>query len=282
MSRPLRLAWVLGIGACLVGACGPPPGGEGRPRVVVSVPPQAWPVDRLAGDLVETVVMIPPGASPATYEPTLAQMQAVARAALYLRLGHPAFPFEHAWLDRVLGASESMRVVTVLDEAATSAPNPHAWVVPRHMRTMAERTARALAELLPECERAGLETRRRALLEEIDATNAAVAERRAGARGRTVVTFHPAWEPLAREYGLSMLAIEREGKEPDARELARLIERIGALGPPVIFTQPQFDDASVRVVAEAVGARVEPADPLARDWPGNLLDVARRFAEAAR
>jgi len=281
MSRA-SLALVLCTGACLAGACGEAPPGEVRSLVVVSVAPQAWAVDRLAGSLVDTEVMIPPGASPATYEPTLGQMQALGHGGLYLRLGHPRFPFEEAWLDRVLGASESLRVVTVLDGAALHAENPHAWVVPRHMRTMAERTADALAELLPGAERAGLDRWRRALLDEIEATHRAVEGILADARGRTVVAFHPAWEPLAREYGFELLAIERDGKEPDARGLARLIRRIGTLGPPVIFTQPQFDDASVRVVAEAVGARVEHADPLARAWTENLLDVAQRFAAAAR
>ena len=35
-----------------------------RPLVVVSVPPQAWLVRQLAGDLVDLEVLIPPGANP--------------------------------------------------------------------------------------------------------------------------------------------------------------------------------------------------------------------------
>ncbi len=46
-----------------------------KPVVSVSILPQKYFLERLAGDLVEVNVMIPPGASPATYEPTVSQLE---------------------------------------------------------------------------------------------------------------------------------------------------------------------------------------------------------------
>ena len=45
-----------------------------RIKVSVSLLPQAYIVERVGGDLVNTQVMIPSGTSPATYEPTPQQL----------------------------------------------------------------------------------------------------------------------------------------------------------------------------------------------------------------
>ena len=92
-----RLALLLAA----LAACEPVPP-PSVPQVVVSVPPQAWFVERLAGDAVEIAVLLPPGASPAHYEPSMRELQALARARLYVRVGHPGFPLEGAWLDALL------------------------------------------------------------------------------------------------------------------------------------------------------------------------------------
>jgi len=71
-------------------------------------------------------------------------------------------------------------------------------------------------------------------------------------------------------------------REPDPRRLAQLIERARALGVAVVFSQPQFDPTSARVVAAEIGARIESLDPLAADWATNLVHVAERLAAEAR
>lgn len=269
-----------GIAALLV-ACTPARETSQRPLVAVSVEPQAWFVERLAGDMVEVAVMIPPGTSPASFEPGIPAMRALDRAALYVTLGHPNFPFEKAWLQRLLQAEGAPPAVDCLQGVEVSSEDPHVWLSPALAGTMASCMARAMAELLPEAADA-IADNHRALQEEIRATDAAVAEILAPVRGRTVVVFHPAWSGLTSAYGLRQLAIEQDHKEPDARELGLLIQQARTLEVPVIFAQPQFDTASANTLAGEIGASVELIDPLARDWPSNLRSVARHFAEAAR
>ncbi|HEU6437337.1 MAG TPA: zinc ABC transporter substrate-binding protein [Nitratidesulfovibrio sp.] len=70
-------------------------------QVAVSIPPQKYFVQRIAGDLAEVTVMVPPGADPHTYEPKPSQMRGLASARLYMTIG---VPFEKAWLDRIMAA----------------------------------------------------------------------------------------------------------------------------------------------------------------------------------
>ncbi len=67
--------------------------------VAVSVLPQAEFVEKVGGNKVKTVVIIPPGADPHTYEPSPREMGEVSKARMYVTVGVD-FPFEKVWIER--------------------------------------------------------------------------------------------------------------------------------------------------------------------------------------
>ena len=77
------------------------------------------------------------------------------------------------------------------------------------------------------------------------------------------------------------LAIEVDGKEPKASDMAKIIGEAREKGVKVIFIAPQFSKKSASVIAEAVGASVREANPLAEEWEENLRSVASAIAESA-
>ena len=258
-------------------ACGPARVESEVPLVVVSVPPQRYVVERLAGRRVDVRVMLPPGASPVQYEPTLVQLREVSRASLYVKVGHPHFPFERSWLGPLLAQNPGLRVVDASAGTGHGAGDPHLWLVPRHVRAMSDRIATALVELLPQ-HAAAIEANRSEFAAEIDILDAELRTLFAGRGGAEFFVFHPAWGHFAEEYGLRQTAVESEHKRPDVRELSALIERARAREARVVFVQPQFDPEPARVLASEIGARVEALDPLAEDWATNLRAAARRLA----
>jgi len=87
-------------------------------KVLVSIPPEAWFVNQVAGDAASVVVMVPPGASPHTYEPKPGQMAAVEKGDLYLAIG---VEFEETWLPRFTGVNPGLKVEH-LDHGITKLP----------------------------------------------------------------------------------------------------------------------------------------------------------------
>jgi zinc transport system substrate-binding protein len=67
--------------------------------VAVSILPQADFVEKVGGNKVKTVVIIPPGADPHTYEPSPRELGEVSEARMYVTLGVD-MPFEKVWIDR--------------------------------------------------------------------------------------------------------------------------------------------------------------------------------------
>lgn len=251
-----------------------------KPVVVTSVLPQAYAVERIAGDLVEVEVMIPPGASPSTHEPSIRQLEALSTARVYVKVGHPGFPFERSWLERLLGDHADLEVVDTSAGIEVDDHDPHVWVSPPTMRTMAKNIHASLVRILPD-DRSALDDGLESFLAEIDEVDREIRATLAPAAGRRFFVFHPAWGYLASDYGLVQVAIERHGKEPDAHNVAEIIDEARAAGVKTIFVQPQLNPASARLVASEIRASVTPIDPLARDWSTNLRAVARLLARDA-
>jgi zinc transport system substrate-binding protein len=272
------LGWA-GLAALLVAGCGAERPDPARPLVLVSIVPQTWFVERLAGERVEVLAMVPAGASVELHEPGLRELDAVSRASVYLALGHPRFAFERTWLERVAAARPDLAVVeTAPGEDPGS--DPHVWLAPSRARAQARRSAEALTGLLPGAQ-GDIDANLAALEAELDALEAELAARFEPLRGARFWVFHPAWSRFAEELGIEQVAIERDGKEPDPRALAELVRRARADGVRLVFAQPQMSAASARVVADEIGARVEFLDPLAPDWDANLRRSAERIAAGA-
>lgn len=256
--------------------------------VFVSILPQRWIVQRIGGERVDVQVMVPPGASPHTYEPRPAQMSKLTRTHLYFSIG---VPFETVWLPRFSAVNKRMKVVAV-DKGIKKAPishgayeseadgadplhlDPHIWLSPPLIKTMAHTIHDALAASDPA--HADHYARRYAnLLHELDTLDSHIRRLLADQKGTHFMVFHPSWGYFAQTYGLVQMPIEVEGKEPKPAQLRHLIQEAKSLGIRVVFAQPQFSMRSAEVIAEAIGGRVIVADPLGPDPMQQLLRLAQ-------
>jgi zinc transport system substrate-binding protein len=284
---------------------------SGKVSVFVSILPQRYFLERIGGDAVDVSVMVMPGASPATYEPTPRQMAGLTRAKAYFSIG---VPFERTWLSRIAAANPAMAVVRT-DEGIDKQPiggrhhheeaaghghddhehvvhdhghghdhgilDPHVWLSPRLAKTMAGNICRGLSKVDP-ANRAAYEANLEALLSDIDALDGrmrAILDQ-VPANKRIFMVFHPSWGYFAREFGLEQIPIEAGGKEPSPRDLAGIVTEGREKGIDVVFVQPQFSDRSAKVIAAEMGARVVPLNPLAGDWADNMLRAAEAFRKA--
>lgn len=265
--------------------------------VCVSILPQKFFVERIGGDLVDVSVMVMPGASPATYEPSPRQMVGLSKAKAYFSIG---VPFENGWLDRISGTNPSM-VLIKTDQGVTKipmearhhghagheheggTPDPHIWLSPVLAEVIADNICEGLIDVDPENAKV-YEANRDALRAELTSLDTEIRQKLASVPDakRTFMVFHPSWGYFAHEYGLHQVAIEVEGKSPSPRELAEIVEHGHDLGVSVVFVQPQFSSRSAQVIAAEINAEVTPLDPLAEDWAKNLLRAAEAFKRALR
>ena len=250
---------------------------DGRPLVLVTVPPQAHVVERVAGDTVRVEALLSGGSDPHHHEPGFDELHAVNEAALWVKVGHPDFSFERAWVDRLVADAPELVVVDGSGGLKLLPGDAHVWLSPANAVELAESVAEALAEMLPE-EAETFRANARAFEEQTLALDAELSATLAPAKGKWFLVVHPAWGYVAERYGLEQVAIERDGREPDPKTLAEIVERAREANLEVIFVEPQFHAAAAEAVAEEIGARLVVIDPLARDWDANLRRVAAELA----
>lgn len=305
-------AWLIGTTAAAAIGCAKQ-GNEhphAKPVVAVSILPQAWLVEQIADGHVEVLTVVRPGESPATYQPTDAQISGIIKAAVYFRIG---VPFENGPWFEAIRAARGPRIVDLrrgvrlrrmsravdpekpsplerkhgrtedVDQVHRHAggEDPHIWLSPRLLKILARAVAAELARLDP-AHRDEFNENLAALEARLDGTDATIRAALQPLRGRAFFVFHPAWGYFAEEYGLRQVAVELEGKEPSDRELTRLQQLARTEQVKVVFVQPQISGRSARAVAAAIGGRVERIDPLAADVPESLTRVAALLVESYR
>ena len=96
------------------------------------------------------------------------------------------------------------------------------------------------------------------------------------------MVYHPALGYFAREYDLSMIPVEEEGKEPTAASLTHLIQLAEDYNIKVLFADPQFNPQSAEVIARAINGRVVFINPLAENYIENLRGLLDELVQAMK
>ena len=271
-------------------SCHPEETSNNKPIVSVSILPQKYFIERLAGENVEVNVLIPPGASPATYEPTLTQLTKLDQSNVYMRIGH--IGFELSWMDRILSVNPDMKIidlslgVDMIHEEGNRGENhhghvhggvdPHIWMSAINAKTIVNNIYQELILMLPK-QKDSLEIRYLALEQELDSLHLLLTYSLVELKQKSFLIYHPALSYFARDYGLNQYPLEIEGKTPSPTHMKKLIDLGRKENINSIFIQSQFDRRNAEVLADEIDAKIVPFNPLDEQWDKQMLYIAKQF-----
>jgi zinc transport system substrate-binding protein len=249
----------------------------GKIGVVVTILPQAGFVESVGGEKVTVIVMVPPGQDPHTYAPTLNQLLAVKQAKLYAEVGS-GVEFELSHMDSIAEANRSMLVVDCSEGVELIENDPHIWLSPRDAKIMVENICDGLIQVDPQNRDYYIQNENE-YLAKLDELDADINSSLAGITNRWFIVFHPAWTYFARDYNLTQVAIEIEGKTPSPKDVADVVQEAEEHNIKIVFASPEFDVKSAQTIAEAIGGRVALIDPLAPDYINNMYQVLSELVQ---
>lgn len=278
---PARLGTALAGASIAVGALlsacgggsrsGPGDGGDGRLRVVASVPVLAD-VARLIGGSGADVTLLAGDGDAHGLELTSAQADAVEDAAVVVYLGGGFQPAVEAAVSR-------RRPEGVIDALALVGPaggteggdkdlvNPHVWLDLGRLDAIVEAVAEAMAEQSsPGPPARAIAARAKALRAEVTNLDRKFSTGLANCKRRTIVTAHAAFGYLVDRYDLterSLAGLSPEA-EPDPASLAELADVIRAEGVTTVFEEPGAESDVARTLAAEAGVTTAVLDPLER------------------
>lgn len=261
--------------------------------IATSILPHQYVVDRIAGDFAESMVLVGPGQSPHSYEPSPRQMAQLSQSQAWITSGTD---FETALVPKISSLYPSLAIIDgtsgvqfrYLDEhheeddhehEENETQDPHTWLGREPMKLFAQQVTDTLVDLDHEhadIYRKNLE----AFHQEIDQLYDRLEKELENLAGSTVFVYHPSFGYLFDEFSITQRAVETGGREPTAQALTRLIALAQQEKPPAIFVQSQFPVQAAQSVAEAIGAKVLALDPLAYDWPENIARIGEILGSA--
>ncbi len=259
-------------------------------QVVTTIFPLSDIIKQLGGDLVNVHYILPAGASPHTYEPTVEQARLVNDADLFVYVG--------AGLDNwAVGLAETAGHELLLLDLSEKVPllestsynldeeewnhldeheiednhnhehgpvDPHIWLDPLLVRDLLSPSiSAALIALAPE-EEINFKQNLVIFQSKLSDLHHGIEHSLSALPDNKFISFHSAWRYFAARYNLQEIAViaRSPGQEPSAGWLAELVELIKAENVSAIFAEPQFSTNLADRIAEESGIEVLLLDPI--------------------
>lgn len=270
MKKTILIFFVILMAACSTSEKKP-----SKPVIAVSVVPQAYLVKSIIDTLADVQVMVPPGASPATWEATPSDMKALSDAFIYYKIGH--IGFEKAWMAEIREQNPDMKIIDLSTnmeirsmahkhgDHTHTGYDPHTWMSPANMESMARQIYGDMKMQFPE-HKERMRENYTSLLSEIKQSDAYARKNLEAYAGRSFLIFHPSLGYFADDYGLEQLTIEFEGKEPSPAYLKEIIDLAREKNIKTIFVQKEFDMRNAEIIADELEAKIVVVDPLSENW----------------
>ena len=258
--------------------------------ITVSILPQKTFIEKIAGDDFYVNILLPPGASPASFTLLPSQLKDISMSKIWMRVGYIGFEF--SWRDKIEQANSNMKVLDLSegldlistenisqgDSKSAGGINPHIWLSPKMVKQMSRRITDELSILKPE-KKGEYEANYEKFCQEIDALDAEIINMLELYQGKTVIIFHPILTYYARDYGLVQEPLEPGGKEPTPQRMTEVINMAKAGNIRVIYIQSEIDREQAGIFAEEVNGKIIEINPLSPEWSDNLKEITRIITE---
>lgn len=259
-----------------------------KATIMVTIQPQYYFTEALAHGYYHVACMVPQGSSPETYDPTPHQLVELSKSIAYLRIGY--IGFERNWIDRLFANAPHLEFFETsqgLDLILETTKNtkvmdhniniiePHVWCSTKNAKIIVENTYRFISSLDKQHDKIYLARfdSLQKVISKVDSTLISLLSQPTA--DHSFAIYHPSLSYFARDYGLTQISIEHNGKEPSPSELQQIINNCKEAHVRIIFIQPEFDRHNAEVIAKEIGAKVVSINPLNRDWDKEMISIAQ-------
>ena len=263
-------------------------------KIAAGLPPVAGLASAIGGNRIEVISVLPEGKTPHDFTPRNETIRQTADAQVFLTTGMPfenkisAFMKQRA---KICNVSTGIQRIAFQDGrdndhhhhdgCSHDDHDPHVWLSPANAIRIAENICTELIELDPD----GKEFYVKNLVvlkEKLSALDAEIAGQLAPFAGKSFFVYHPAFGYFADAYKLKQRAIELNGREASAADLAQIIREAKAADIHTVFVQEQFNPRNANALAKEINGKVVPLDPLAADITENFRKIANAIAAGFR
>lgn len=256
---------------------------EGKPyKVAATIYPLYDLTRQVAGDYADVVLILPPAASPHTFDPQPSLVKDLQRAKLVFTIGHGLDTWAEGLIKNIDGAKQmtvgkdiQLRETgeeprgdekTMHEEEDEDDPDhgpidPHYWMNPMNGAIIAHTIAEALGTIDP-THKIEYVARAEGIRKQIEAKDIEWQRAVRGLSRKEIITFHDAFYYFADHFNFDVVATfePSPGKEPSPQYLRSIVQTVREHQLTHVFVEPQLPQASLRAFAEDYGLTVGVLD----------------------
>ncbi|WP_334137561.1 metal ABC transporter substrate-binding protein [Muricomes intestini] len=250
-----------------------------RLKVMASFYPIYDFAQKVGGDKVEVINMVPAGTEPHDWEPAATDIKQLEEADVFVYNGAGMEHWTEDVLDSldnkgltVVEASEGLELMegeahdeeeeAEHEEKGTSY-DPHVWLSPMNAKIEMENIKNALADADPENENYYTKNYEK-YAAECDKLDTFYKEGLADTKSKDVIAAHEAFGYLCKAYGLNQVGIEglSPDSEPDPARMDEIIQFAKEHKVKTIFFEELVSPKVAETIADEIGAKTEVLNPL--------------------
>lgn len=263
--------------------------GNEKPHILVSVAPHKYFVEKIAGDTVTIGLMVPAGASAHTYEPTPKQVLAASHGDIWFIIGES---FEARASRSLLAHNKTLALIDLRQGVDMITADPltgaccchancqdlHIWLSARQAQIQAKTIADTLSARYPQNSQL-YQKNLELFINELQKLDQQINTLLAPLKNRMIMVSHPAYAYFCRDYNLTQLSIEFEGKDPTPLQLTNVLNKARAAQTKKVYIQAQYNSKGAKLFAKELGAEVVNLDPYSEDYIKSMLEIAKQFSK---
>ena len=258
----------------------------GKTRIAVSIFPLYDVVRRIAGPDADVTLVLPPGHTEHSFDPTPKDVEEVSQAKIGIMVGLGLDPWmeklmkDAAPTAKIVKVGERVPTLTVKDdpigdEAAhktipeddhdhdKGATDPHVWMDPSRVRVM----VKAIGDELSKVDAAhanGYRERATQVDGEIDKLDKDVEAQIATWKTRGFITFHGSFNYFADRYKLQIIAVIEPfpGSTPTGEYIEEVLKVVTEKKVTALFGEPQLDPRPAKTIADQAKIQLGTLDPV--------------------
>ncbi|MEM4366728.1 MAG: metal ABC transporter substrate-binding protein [Candidatus Anstonellales archaeon] len=221
----------------------------GKPKVAVTLYAYGHMAERIGGGRVQVVYLLPEGSSEHITEPSPSKLFEAQGSQLLIYNGE---------IDEWATGVDARKKLRMYDYAGGG--NPHIWLDPVLMQSLAAKVKEALIEIDPEGE-AIYEANAESYINELKLLDEYARGRKMPAKA---FEMHPGFSRFGERYGISIIPIERvEGEEVSGSRILELVKLAKEESITIFIVERYRDPSEAQAIAEEMGARLVVLDTLA-------------------
>ncbi len=265
-------------------------------KTFTAIEPIEYIIEQITKDIINNEALIQKGQEPHSFSPTPKQLIALSKSNIYFSID---FPFEKHLFEKIKRINPNLLIIDITKGVHRIGINnehhhhshgekchhvgldPHIWLSPKIL-IIISKNIEAVLSTKDFANSAKYKTNLKNLIVKLELLDEKISKQLKPFSGKTIFVFHPSFGYFTSSYNLKQEAVEVEGKNPTPKQLFNLIKEAREDRVKIIFTQPQFDARTAKIIANKINGSVEAMNPLKKDVISNIADIANKIEKALK